>query len=180
MLVPRLVTVSSATFQRDIARRDIEDAETPQEKWGVDRAESDAEDLDPLEGDVPIHTSVPRSIPGTVPGKTSVRASISDWTDDDDSDADVRILEVFNPLPLRYSLPVPGTSADPNLQAIDAQPINVSAPPPAAPRRGVKCTTLRKPSGATKRQKVGTSGPSDADTPRRQPTVAGSNPFHMM
>ena len=171
-LLLRLTIAPSATFQRDIARRDLEDAELPQEKWGVDRAESDAEDLDPLEGDVPIHTAVPRSIPGSIPGKTYVRASISDWTDGDNSDADVRILEVFNPLPLSYSLPVPGTSADPILQATDAQPINLCDPPPVAPRRGVKRTT-RKTSGATKRQKIGTSGPSDADTPRRRPMVTG-------
>ena len=123
-------------MQRDIARRDTEDAEHPLEKWGADQPESDAEDQDPLEGDAPIHTSAPRPIPGTVPGKASVRASISSWTDNDDSDADVRILEVYNPLPLRYSLPVPGTPADPTPQPIEAQPINVSAPPPTAPAEG--------------------------------------------
>ena len=121
-LLPRLTAAPSATSQRDIARRDIEDAEHPEEKWGVDRAESDGEDLDPLEGDVPIDTSTPRSIPGTVPGKTSVRASISEWTDDDDSDDDVHIIEVFNPLPVSYSFPVTGTSADPGVQATDAEP----------------------------------------------------------
>ena len=49
----------------------------PPEMWGVDRAESDAEDQDPLEGDAPTHTPALRPIPGTVPGKASVRASIS-------------------------------------------------------------------------------------------------------
>ena len=175
LLVPRLITVTSATLQRNIARREIEDAEHPPEKWGTDRAESDAEDQDPLEGDAPIHTPAPRSIPGTVPGKASVRASIRSWTDDDDSDDDVRILEVYNPLPLRFSLPVPRTSADSRVQAIDADPVNVSAPPPAAPRRGVKSTTLRKSSSAQqgKRQKVGTAAPRNAEAPRRRPVVAG-------
>ena len=137
-------------MQRDIARRDTEDAEHPPEKWGADRAESDAEDQDPLEGDAPIHTSAPRPIPGTVPCKASVRASISSWTDDDDSDDDVRILEVYNPLPLRFSLPVPRTPADSDVQAIDAQPINVSAPPPKtkSKSKGVKSTTLRNASNA--------------------------------
>ena len=96
-------------MQRDIARRDTEDAEHQPEMWGVDHAESDAEDQDPLEGDAPTHTLAPRPIPGTVPGKASVRASISSWTDDDDSDTHVRILEVYNPLSLHYSLPVPGS-----------------------------------------------------------------------
>ena len=162
-------------MQRDIARRDTEDAEHPPEMWGADRAESDAEDLDPLEGDAPTHTPAPRPIPGTFPGKASVRDSISEWTNNDDSDADVRILEVFNPLPLRYSLPVPGTSADPPLQPILAQPISVSAPPPTAPRKGMKCTTLRLGLSARpgKRQKVGTSKPRNPDVPRRRPVVAG-------
>ena len=128
-LLLRLTVVPSATFQRDIAQRDIEDAEHPEETWGVDRAESDGEDLDPLEGDVPIYTAAPRSIPGTVPGKTSVRASISEWTDDDDSDDDVHIIEVYNPLPVSYSFPVTGTSADPGVQATDAEPSHTSVTP---------------------------------------------------
>ena len=109
-----------------------------------------------LEGDVPIQTAIPRSIPGTVPGKTSVRASISEWTDDDDSDDDVRIIEVFNPLPLSYSFPVTGTSADPGVQATDAEPSHASAPSPTAQgkTRGKKRTAVRKaPVGGEKQKK---------------------------
>ena len=170
-----LTIAPSATFQRDIARRDIEDAEHGPEKWGIDRAEYDGEDLDPLEGDVPIYTSAPRSIPGTVPGKTSVRASISEWTDDDDSDDDVHIIEVFNPLPLSYSFPVTGTSADSGVQAIDAEPTHVSVPPPTAQgkTRGRKRTAVRKAPVGGEKQKVGTPGPRDADTPKRRPTAVG-------
>ena len=81
---------------------------------------------------MPIYTAAPRSIPGTVPGKTTVRASISEWTDDDDSDDDVHIIEVFNPLPLSYSFPVTGTSADPGVQATDEEPSHASVPSPTA------------------------------------------------
>ena len=125
--------------------------------------------------DVPIYTSAPRSVPGTVPGKTSVRASISDWTDDDDSDADVHILEVFNPLPLSYSFPVTGTSADPDVQATDAEPSHASGPPPTAQgkSRGKKRIAVRKAPARGKKQKIGTPGPHDADTPKRRPTVKG-------
>jgi hypothetical protein len=161
--------------QRGIARRDIEDAEHPEETWGVDRTESDGEDLDPLEGDVPIYVAPPRSIPGTVPGKASIRASISEWTDDDDSDNDVRIIEVYNPLPVSYSFPVTGTSADPGVQATDDEPSNASAPSPTAPgkSRGKKRVAVRKAPVGTKRQKVGTTGPRNPKTPKRRPTAQG-------
>ena len=61
-------------MQRGISRRDKEDAEHPKEKWGTDRAESDFEDLDPSEEEVPIANpnQAPRPIPGSVPGKASL------------------------------------------------------------------------------------------------------------
>ena len=124
---------------------------------------------------MPIYTEAPRSIPGTVPGKTSVRASISEWTDDDDSDDDVHIIEVYNPLPVSYSFPVTGTSADPGVQATDAEPSHASAPSPTAQgkTRGKKRIAVRKAPAGTKKQKVGTSGPRDAETPKCRPTVKG-------
>ena len=124
---------------------------------------------------MPIYTAAPRSIPGTVPGKTSVRAYISEWTDDDDSDDDVHIIEVFNPLPVSYSFPVTGTSADPGVQATDAEPSHASAPSPTAQgkSRGKKRIVVRKVPAGVKRQKVGTTGPRDAETPKRRPTVKG-------
>ena len=124
---------------------------------------------------MPIYTAAPRSIPGTVPGKTSVRASISEWTDDDDSDDDVHIIEVFNPLPASYSFPVTGTSAGPGVQATDDEPSHASAPSPTAQGKthGKKRIAVRKAPAGTKKQKVDTTGPRDADTPRRRPTVKG-------
>ena len=124
---------------------------------------------------MPIYTAPPRSIPGTVPGKTSIRDSISEWTGDDDSDDDVHIIEVFNPLPLSYSFPVTGTSADPGVQATDEEPSHASVPSPTAPgkSRGKKRIAVRKAPAGVKRQKVGTTGPRDADTPKRRPTAKG-------
>ena len=124
---------------------------------------------------MPIYVAPPRSIPGTVPGKTSIRASISEWTDDDDSDNDARIIEVYNPLPVSYSFPVTGTSADPGVQATDDGPSNASAPSPTAQGkgRGKKRVAARKTPAGTKRQKIGTSGPRDAKTPKRRPTAQG-------
>ena len=104
VLITLYITTCSnfGALQRGLACRAIQDDKLPPRKWGKDRTDSDKEHPD-LEDQV----LAPRVASNR--GKTPVRPSIRNWTDDDDSDDDCKILEVHDARPIRFSFPVSTT-----------------------------------------------------------------------
>ena len=92
---------------------------------------------------------IPVAIPGPATGKTRA-SSLRDWSEDEDDDC--QILEVFDPLPVAFSYPVPSPSAD-----LDDQVQEVD-PPAAGTDKG---PTRKRPAAApTAAGTSGAAGPS--------------------
>ena len=106
------------TMQR-FARQATEDGSDPAANWGADRVEADSEYPDD-EDNVPI----PVAVPGPTTGKTRA-SSLRDWSDDEDDDC--QILEVYDPLPVAFSYPVPSPPADSDDQVLEVEPLAVGA-----------------------------------------------------
>ena len=83
----------------------------------MDRVEADLEDPDD-EDNVPI----PAAVPGSAAGKARA-SSLRDWSEDEDDDC--QILEVYDPLPVAFSYPVPSPSADSEDQVLEVDPLAV-------------------------------------------------------
>ena len=86
-------------LQRDIPRRAIEDANWPQEKWGADRTEEDAEDFYP-EADLPKANIVRR-------GKASLDSYYRHAWDTNTSEDQCQLLITLDAVPLNAFCPDP-------------------------------------------------------------------------
>ena len=100
-------------------RQAIEDGSDPSATWGPDWVQSDSKDPD-VEDNVPI----PVAVPGPTTGKTRA-SSLRDWSEDEDDDC--QVLEVYDPLPVAFSYPVPSPPADSNDQVLEVEPLAVGA-----------------------------------------------------
>ena len=140
------------------SRQKVEDGSDPAANWGADRVEADLEDPDD-EDNVPIPAV------GSVPATGKPRASLRDWSDDDDCE----VLEVYDPCPIAFSFPLPSTSADSGDQVLDVPPLAVGGQVP--PRK-------RTATGSSDAGPPGDSGPATkkqrkkvAKKPRQRPTT---------
>ena len=107
------------------------DGPDPTAKWGADRVEADSEDPD-NDDNMPIPDV------GSIPAAGKARvSSVRDWSDDDDDDC--RVLEVFDPLPVAFSYPVPSPPADADDQVLEVEPLAV----------GPKGTVRKRPTAAS-------------------------------
>ena len=77
-----------------------EDGPDPSAKWGKDLLVTDTEDPDDED-------YMPIPYVGSVPATSKTRASMQDWSDDDDCE----ILEVYDPCPISFLYSLPSTSA---------------------------------------------------------------------
>ena len=124
-------------------RQKTEDGENPSAKWGQDipaPAVTEVDDPDD-EDQLPIPAAgAPTS------GKPRARASIRDWSDDDDCE----MLEVLDARPIAYAHPFTSASANPGGPAPSARP-----------------ATTGKPVGSRKRAETGTpnTGTSTSSDP---------------
>ena len=101
------------------ARQAAEDGSDPADTWGPDQVEVDTADPDD-EDNVPI----PIAVSGPTTGKTRA-SSLRDWSEDEDDDC--QILEVYDPLPVAFSYPVPSPPADSDDQVLEVEPLAVGA-----------------------------------------------------
>ena len=94
-----------------------EDGVNPSAKWGQDLpAPAVVEVEDPDDED---HMPIP-SASAPASGKPQARASVRDWSDDDEDDCE--ILEVFDARPLAFAHPIPSAPVDPAGQAPSTRP----------------------------------------------------------
>ena len=135
-------------------RQAIEDGSDPADTWGPDRVEADTVDPDD-EDNVPI----PVVVSGPATGKTRA-SSLRDWSEDEDDDC--QILEVFDPLPVAFSYPMPSPLADSDDQVLEVEPLAVGGakgPPrkranPASSNVGTSDTSAPPPKKARKKMRV--------------------------
>ena len=123
------------------ARQDEEDGPDPPSKWGVDREDPGGDDPD-SEDYMPIPAAQ------QAPGKSSTRAPLREWSDDDDDD-ECRILDILDPTPLSFTLPASSTPANLEDEALDVAPIAGGGRGKCAAPESLKKTAIRK------RRKVG-------------------------
>ena len=143
------------------ARQKAEDGPDPSAKWGEDLAGTNPED--PEDPDNEDYMPIPDVGAGPATGKT--RASMRDWSDDDDCE----ILEVYDPCPISFSYPLPSTSADSGGQVLDVPPLAVGSQGPLRKRAAT---------GSSDAGPSGDSGPPKkkqrkklARKPRQRPTT---------
>ena len=102
---------------------------------------------------------IPAAVPGSAAGKARA-SSLRDWSEDEDDDC--QILEVYDPLPVAFSYPVPSPSADSEDQVLEVDPLAVGGargPPrkranPAASNAGTSDTSGPPPKKARKKAMV--------------------------
>ena len=90
-------------------RQKTEELSWPRSQWGQDRSESDTEDLDP-EAYMPL----PHAGSGPSSSKASTRAPVLIQTEDEEDEC--QILEVFDVMPLAFTLP----AGNPEQEASDS------------------------------------------------------------
>ena len=146
------------------ARQNAEDGPDPSAKWGKDLAGANPED--PADPEDPDHEDyMPIPAVGSVPATGKTRASLRDWSDDDDCE----VLEVYDPFPIAFSFPLPSISADSGDQVLDVPPLAVG---------GQGQPWKRAATGSSDAGPSGDSGPATknqrkkvAKKPRQRPTT---------
>ena len=130
-----VLTVFFVFVTQRFARQKTEDGPDPSVNWGKGLAVTDTEDPDD-EDYMPIPDV------GSVPATGKTRASMQDFSDDDDCE----ILEVYDTCPIAFSYPLPSTSADSGGQVLDVPPLAVGSQGPLR-KRAVTGSSDAGPSG---------------------------------
>ena len=134
------------------ARQAKEDGADPSAKWGKDLpapAVPEVEDPDD-EDQLPIPAAG-----GPTSGKPRARASIRDWSDDDDDECEV--LEVLEVRPIAFAYPLPSAPADPGGQVPSTRPATTGNRGVSRKRAGTGTSdtgTSRAPDPAAKKPKL--------------------------